>query len=184
MLVHIKPKNSTNIQHDKVDKLLKLDYLKTTILQIAHSCMAGPLTSKLITLSLWDKGVRVLARPSLLGRVEPPPPLWVMGVNGQTFSLSFWNSIIIAGVRARTMTQPSLFYNTPLGIVRLLKITLNSSNLIIVPLHAIKPPNTASPLTADHFKSKVGFLGLNVGPHYLLFYQYWWAGLFPTNTRL
>ena len=39
MLVHIKPKNSTNIQHDKFDKLLKLDYLKTTILQIAHSCM-------------------------------------------------------------------------------------------------------------------------------------------------
>ena len=39
MLVHIKPKNSTTIQHDKFDKLLKLDYLKTTILQIAHSCM-------------------------------------------------------------------------------------------------------------------------------------------------
>ena len=45
-------------------------------------------------------------------------------LTSEQIALSFGNSIIIAGVRARRMTKSSLFYNTQLIIVGP-KITLN-----------------------------------------------------------
>ena len=36
-------------------------------------------------------------------------------ITSEQIALSFGNSIIIAGVRAKTMTQPSIFYNTQLA---------------------------------------------------------------------